>query len=1743
MAPEDNLDPKAEQKAGIFLVDPNPPGRGIVPTEDMFIYVKFTAEERSRGVKTLSESRDGEINFIATEVKYNASGKPIKNLMGKTESYATTSYTDLGGFKNTYSSGSLEGFGIKNIDIKYNASLVPQVDISFTDVRGSALFDVIEQDNRKSPYSLFFKMPYPIFTLTVKGYFGTPVDYCLHMVNWNSKFDPSTGNFDIDANFLGFQQAFLADITIGNILGINNTPEGKKALSELPISGDTGNVFPTPPLAEFIKKISKLQVDLEHLKASSELYKKLIVLNTQQQKLKTIQSFIGSPIRKENGNPNPEFPYNYLLNSNQIITSFIKGGDNLNLGKDYLSIRDYLIFKYSTLVSVNSYMSTYYDLLIDYQEFVVTNDSQLDSGIVDGIINNKTLNTDIFPITEGEEIDYLTGLEVDVATGITTTKDAAAGKPKYATKLSEALDELKINFFNTDNSVVLTATTGTPSYSININGNFTPSDVKLINFIRPSAKGSGFFPEDPVFVLDFTHMRSEVNRMLIDIKKRLEEDKKEVNKEINEKLKESIGFNPTVKTVFQIICNNAQALIQSIFNIAEQAEGKSDQRAKDLINSPVIDTDITSDTDNKDSWNNSTIYAFPKIIVESEDGKGQAEKYMGSKSLNLSTNSFPEIGFIENITEGITESSKELSDIRKQTSKLKKKGFDTDSWVPINPIDVSNDNPFFYINSIKSEGDIEIKKQFYNILLTRYAVAKNYSNMNASQLAGFGMFDAINAKKSIFTPTIRKMLSTDLSMKGSDAIISAGKADNYVIENNNIPILNENEKLPELGNVKVSGFRNNSIEYIWIDQDKTIAGSKTSLWGEIKKSDKYKSLFDNNKNFNNSKGKFTEFKNHLVLTNLCYGVWGDTVNKKLQKKVTDPGTSSFNISENDITLIDGGTRPPGNETNTVLTLTKTDYINILKTGSASGAGQQVEISTLLTDSALYTTQTDNLSKALLLLNTLPFVPFDSAVSIFGLTEYVDILRLPKYYLLFIGGTLWRASQQTDPITWSGTGISSVLIDKYLYNIGDKKVYTGQPSISTSLTGLPTKTKEILIEYFTSWVNNYFYPFQTKIINYSKEDDITKKYELGNKLAKELSTSVDLVINAPDIFTSNGMNDGLKLSGFNNYYNNFVKNFTVEEVGVEETDPAVIEKKNIQLEAIKLQIYNYIKNLYDKWIAGNDANNLSYNACGTGGKNLIDYFKFIDRAFNDIGDTAVINLDSVANLSDNMDANLYFYISKILRDSNFLLQILPNYLNFKDEEEVKNIFKPITNISERNKSSGPTYLCIYAGGTSEVLDLDEKSRYTYKQDGFDFDQPPPDFNKDKDFYLVAFRVAYGAENQTIFKSVSLNQQEHRETAEYFAALTDLIDKKGGTQRSYQGTDLYRIFKTRSYKAEVEALGCMNIQPMMYFQLDNVPFFNGAYMILNVNHKITPNHMTTSFSGLRQSKILTTVVKDITTFLDTDFTDVLEEDPFVFSNLTNENPDRFNIGIDPNKDPDNQFALLQIDDKALIDMGVLEENATGLGAILQKEFTVNPNPIISKSQVTMLLANMLTISSDANGYGFSRIVEEWPKATSPSPSQQKYYAEDNPYGNPSLEDFQGNTFSAQTIAHKYRGRGYIPIIGVDEYKAATAALGVDLVTNPDQAFGITSATPQGTNKELAVKVSLWKWKDKSAFASSDGGSANQFTRTVQILSGEEGNTLGKSFDNFARVLSRFDLLGINIDGKLNNKVGIGTVLSIK
>ena len=49
-----------------------------------------------------------------------------------------------------------------------------------------------------------------------------------------------------------------------------------------------------------------------------------------------------------------------------------------------------------------------------------------------------------------------------------------------------------------------------------------------------------------------------------------------------------------------------------------------------------------------------------------------------------------------------------------------------------------------------------------------------------------------------------------------------------------------------------------------------------------------------------------------------------------------------------------------------------------------------------------------------------------------------------------------------------------------------------------------------------------------------------------------------------------------------------------------------------------------------------------------------------------------------------------------------------------------------------------------------------------------------------------------------------------------------------------------------------MGCVMIQPTMYFYLKNVPIFKGTYLITDVSHDVKGNKITTRFKGARIPK---------------------------------------------------------------------------------------------------------------------------------------------------------------------------------------------------------------------------------------------------------------------------------------------------
>jgi hypothetical protein len=210
--------------------------------ENLVMYVNLEADVVPRSVlastnekNTLTSLASGTLNFLR-----NNNGGDYDTTW--TDSYLSSKEKKdsngipTGDFFASDNSG--QSFGIESITIQIKGfNAIPNINIKFVDVRGKTLFESPEN----SPYKTFFHIPWPIFYLTVKGFYGKAIKYRLHLVKFTSKFNESNGNFEVDTTFVGSTYAWLSDIPLQGILnapylypneseqpGISNTSTGQK---------------------------------------------------------------------------------------------------------------------------------------------------------------------------------------------------------------------------------------------------------------------------------------------------------------------------------------------------------------------------------------------------------------------------------------------------------------------------------------------------------------------------------------------------------------------------------------------------------------------------------------------------------------------------------------------------------------------------------------------------------------------------------------------------------------------------------------------------------------------------------------------------------------------------------------------------------------------------------------------------------------------------------------------------------------------------------------------------------------------------------------------------------------------------------------------------------------------------------------------------------------------------------------------------------------------------------------------------------------------------------------------------------------------------------------------------------------------------------------------------------------------------------------------------------------------------
>lgn len=238
--------------------------RGVYP-ENFVIYANLEAEIIPRTTLTSDNEKSTLVSIASNNINFlnNKSGQDYDtawtdvytNVKPKSDSSDNNQIVD--NFNSNDKTG--QSFGIDSIQVVIKgANAIPYVTINFIDVRGKTLFESPEN----SPYQAFFHIPWPIFYLTLKGYYGKAIRYRLHLVKLTTKYNDSSGNFDTTATFVGSTFAFLNDIPLKAML---NCPYMYMVETVL----DDGNNN-----TETIKKVSKSSKGYAILKNVYSEYKR-----------------------------------------------------------------------------------------------------------------------------------------------------------------------------------------------------------------------------------------------------------------------------------------------------------------------------------------------------------------------------------------------------------------------------------------------------------------------------------------------------------------------------------------------------------------------------------------------------------------------------------------------------------------------------------------------------------------------------------------------------------------------------------------------------------------------------------------------------------------------------------------------------------------------------------------------------------------------------------------------------------------------------------------------------------------------------------------------------------------------------------------------------------------------------------------------------------------------------------------------------------------------------------------------------------------------------------------------------------------------------------------------------------------------------------------------------------------------------------------------------------------------------
>lgn len=1366
-------------------------------------------------------------------------GESNINFLEGENNVLTTSYSDVT-ILELSNGGNKESIGIENINIKYTSWYFPEVNIKFVDVRGNSVFNSMEKkadgEGDGSFFHCLFDFPYPIFKLTVKGYYGKPVTYRLTVKDMRSTFNSNTGNFEIAVNFIGYMYSYLTDIPM-SLLFLAPYIEYNNVSSDLGVfsSGKDANA-PIPTFVQFIQNITESikseqgNTDLQNYKQLSEFYV------TAKNNINTLISLY----ERINEIKDKYFDVEKKENSYEIIMTFNAekaqtnnwSGSTADIGKNIVNNIDEIVKLTNPLKNIKE----------DFDLVICKNTIHTNTAFAD----NACILKDSYNIKDSFNIFY------DYDNDKIVLDELKKHIEKSIDNITNIIDELKNDCFE----------------------NVTQWEPTIRNIFEMVLAHMDKFEENMSRCID--NIKNAKNRKLTDIPK-YETDCNSNSKDI---------------TVYPF-----PAFYDSDdkYTWIGEVPIARDYNEHDFINK-IISASTLASTKLEEAF---TSYEDTLTSVETFPINGIPLLYYDLKYGNEYKNLNKDFGVLVQYPNGDRKQLPPALQVlayryilwKVYNSNVNIKANTFGALEALNFLDISHNAKDFPESSLwQDDNNDSCYKRFAEFVSSACDKLKD--------LYPFTDNDSSN-KEAILPITYKKFVENNSSFEKDDVYCKfegeMNASDVYVISNNyNNGVVLLDTSYNEIMNGVSLQLLNNGIE------DENYSKVFPSEMASIEYYDKVNSLYVgyNGKPISyilNMKDKINELTanveekdkiaaflteiekrdNNELRKGIANAIKGkETYCYKLGVKSGGEVQYSFEDMGWIIDMTDFYPRFKLDVDNQKDALTLNSLEKLIK----QKGGWFRELLNINKDSNVYCSfsckkywgdditildakedenilsevLTDFLSSIGMPNNTFNFS------RLYGI-EDSGICRIPAILAIYIGKEIKRIKESTNVAEINQYAkISNLSITEYLF-----EYYTNnwkavaQKIFSTFLTDKSTNGER---EYddllYISSKNNakqYFFRVLNSEIRRELENILSKNVYIYSTHGNSMTTNDTFNIRSkiakisPKEVESNDEVNSVVISFLETVRNN---------IGFKNEDKPTKEVTGVPTER-KMGVYDTVKNLYDRWKFGTYKKTTSNKDFSI----KMDNFVFRNALNKDVSDELKINLDNVANLINSIykggnDMSVYSFLYDICSKADCLMLALP--VNVFDAvnstEKLSKLFTPHNYITARDDAEQTTFIVTQRQKDSQHLSFSPNVS-SYKDDGVDFIKYIHKSDNSNSNNMGVFGVTYSFGDQHFFKDIQVSMDKPKVTEQSIASTMRIAEEggKGGSSnigRTYH--DLFDTYSNHSYHCTVNMMGNAQIMPMMYFQLNNIPMFKGGYIITSVEHTLNNQGMTTTFTGNRLNK---------------------------------------------------------------------------------------------------------------------------------------------------------------------------------------------------------------------------------------------------------------------------------------------------